>query len=289
MRSNLPKITVVTVCFNAAASIKKTMESVLAQTYPNVEYLVIDGASTDNTLAVVESMRPAFLRRGYEFHCYSEKDSGIYDAMNKGIRLATGKWINFMNSGDAFCGPDVLMKTFQDDPAENVLYGDTIIQKAFGDILLKPQDINSLRKHMVFCHQSVFLPTSIVKEYPFVLEFRIVADYKFFYDYYQRGGSFRYLGYPIAYFEGEEGLSSTQALRAHKEKAYVNSEHERMTWQIKYRFKCMGYFVTDNAKRILPACVVEKVRAWNYERLRRRRLRKHNLQQMMNKNKSSLA
>lgn len=278
MTNNFPKVTIVTVCYNAAESIRKTMESVLMQIYPNVEYLIIDGASTDATLSIVKSMEKAFLQKGFAFRYYSEKDSGIYDAMNKGIRLATGKWINFMNAGDGFCGADVLMKTFQDDPEENVLYGDTIIQKAFGDILLKPKDIDCLRKHMVFCHQSVFLPTEIMKSYPFGLEFRIVADYKFFYDYYNRGGSFRYLGYPIAYFEGEQGLSSAHALQAHKEKAYVNSDHLRVTWQIKYGFKCFGYYFKEMMKRTFPKPIVEKVRSWNYERIRRRRLMKQNMQ-----------
>lgn len=277
MMNNLPKVTIVTVCYNAADSIQKTMDSVLMQTYQNVEYLIIDGASTDNTLSVVKRMEKDFIRKGFEFHCYSEKDKGIYDAMNKGIKMATGKWINFMNSGDGFCNPDILLKTFKDNPDENVLYGDTIIQKTFGDILLKPKDIDCLRKHMVFCHQSVFLPTAIMKNYPFGLEFRIVADYKFFYDYYNRGGSFRYLGYPIAYFEGERGLSSANALEAHKEKAYVNSDHLRITWQIKYRFKYFGYHFKELMQYIFPKSVVEKVRCWNYERIRRRRLNKQAL------------
>lgn len=277
MVNKLPKVTVVTVCYNAADSIQKTMESVLAQTYPNVEYLIIDGNSTDQTLTAIESMREKFVRKGYDFHCYSEKDDGIYDAMNKGIRMATGKWINFMNSGDGFYSKDVLMKTFKNDPEENVLYGDTIIKKDFGDILLKPKDIDCLRKHMVFCHQSVFLPTSVMKAFPFKLEYRIVGDYKFFYDYYNRGGSFRYLRYCIAYFEGEKGLSSANSLQAHKEKAKVNSEHLKIAWKIKYRFKCFGYYFKETMKFIFPKFLVDVVRDWNYERISRRRIYKQKM------------
>lgn len=284
MTNKVPKVTIVTVCYNAADSIQKTLESVLNQDYPHIEYLVIDGASTDDTLGIVKRITPAFERKGIDIRCYSEKDRGIYDAMNKGIHLATGKWINFMNSGDAFYQADVLMKTFKDNPEENVLYGDTIIQKTFGDILLKPKDIDCLRKHMVFCHQSVFLPTAVTKNYPFGLEFRIVADYKFFYDYYMRGGSFRYLGYPIAYFEGERGLSSANALKAHKEKAYVNSEHLQLTWQIKYGFKCFGYHFKETMKRTFPKPLVEGVRRWNYERIRRRRLMKQHIHSVQSRN-----
>ncbi|MEG1585340.1 MAG: glycosyltransferase family 2 protein [Bacteroidales bacterium] len=280
MTNNLPKVTIVTVCYNAAESIQKTMESVLNQTYPNVEYLIIDGASTDKTLSIVRGMEDAFIRKGVQFRYYSEKDHGIYDAMNKGIHLATGKWINFMNSGDGFCSPDILLKTFQDDPEENVLYGDTIFQMSFGDILLKPKNIDCLRKHMVFCHQSVFLPTQEMKNYPFGLKYQIAGDYKFFYDYYNRGGGFRYLGYPVAYFESENGLSSSNALQAHKENAQIRSEHLHLTWQIKYQFKCFCFHFKEMLKEIFPKEIVEAVRAWNYRRKMRRRIYKQKLGQV---------
>lgn len=277
MNVKLPTITIVTVCYNAASSIQNTMDSILNQNYPAIEYLVIDGASTDNTMELVVKMADSFKQKGIQFHYFSEKDRGIYDAMNKGIQYATGKWINFMNAGDGFYASDILMKTFQDDPEENFLYGDTIFQKAFGDILLKPQDIDRLRKHMVFCHQSVFVPTRVMKEYPFGLEYRIAGDYKFFYDYYNRGGSFRYLGYPIAYFESENGLSSSNTLQAHKEKAQIRKEHLLLTWQIKYGFKCFGYHFKECLKMIFPKGMVESVRSWNYQRKMRRHIYKQNL------------
>lgn len=279
MTNNFPKVTIVTVCYNAAESIRKTMESVLMQTYPNVEYLIIDGASTDDTLSIVKSMENAFLQKGFAFRYYSEKDSGIYDAMNKGIRLATGKWINFMNAGDGFYSEDVLMRTFKDNPKENLLYGDTIFQMSFGDILLKPKNIDSLRKHMVFCHQSVFIPTQVMKDYPFGLEYRIAGDYKFFYDYYNRGGSFRYLGYTIAYFESESGLSSANSLQAHKENAQIRSEHLSYLWQLKYKFKCFSYHFKEFLKRLFPNPLVEAVRSWNYRRKMYRRIYKQNQEQ----------
>lgn len=280
MTNKLPKVTIVTVCYNAADSIQKTMESVLNQNYPNIEYLIIDGASTDQTLVIIEQMKTAFTKKGIDFRCYSEKDRGIYDAMNKGIQQATGKWINFMNSGDGFYASDVLMKTFQDDPAENLLYGDTIFQMSFGDILLKPKNIDCLQKHMVFCHQSVFIPTQEMKDYPFGLQYRIAGDYKFFYDYYRRGGSFRYLGYTVAYFESENGLSSSNSLQAHKENAQIRLEHLSPVWQIKYQFKCASYHFKEFMKGFFPKPLVESVRAWNYRRKMRRRIYKQNIEQI---------
>lgn len=93
---NNPKVSVVTICYNSVQFIEKTIQSVLSQTYPNIEYIVIDGGSTDGTKEIIEKYSSRI-----SYWC-SEKDRGIYDAMNKGIRKATGEWINFMNSGDCF-------------------------------------------------------------------------------------------------------------------------------------------------------------------------------------------
>lgn len=278
MTDNRPKVTVITVCFNAASVIQKTMESVLSQTYPNVEYLLIDGKSGDDTLQRIETMLPAFIGKGYEAQVTSEKDGGIYDAMNKGIAQATGKWICFMNAGDCFCDAEVLSRTFVENPEEVVLYGDTIVQKSFGDICMKPKTIDTLRRKMPFCHQSVFVPAKELKQHPFHLEYKIVADYKFFYDYYIKGGKFRYLDFPISCFEAEGGLSSTQALRANREKALVNGNYTRMGWKFKYLSKYLGHYVTSAGEVIFPATLAEKARRWNYERIRRRRLEKQKMQ-----------
>ena len=283
MSSNLPTVTIVTVCYNAQDSIRKTMESVLNQTYAAIEYLIIDGSSTDKTMDIVRSMQPAFLNKGILFHVISERDRGIYDAMNKGIRQASGKWINFMNAGDCFFAPDVLARTFENNPEETLLYGDVIYQKYFGDVLFKPRSIDSLRKKMAFCHQSVFMPARILKQYPFGLTYRIANDYKLFYDYYRRGGTFRYLGFPVAYFESENGLSSVNSLLAHKENAQICDDYFRTSWQIRYCFKYMGYHTKEFLHRVLPKSIVEPVRAWNYRRKMRRSIVRQNLRNVNNK------
>ena len=88
---NNPLLTIVTVCYNAVDEIEKTILSVINQTYENIEYIIVDGASTDGTLNVINKYRD------FISCCISEPDGGIYEAMNKGIKLATGEWINFLN------------------------------------------------------------------------------------------------------------------------------------------------------------------------------------------------
>lgn len=91
-----PKITVITICFNIGNELEQTIKSVIGQSYPNIEYIIIDGGSTDDTMAVLKRYKDNISL------IVSEPDKGVYDAMNKGVRLATGDYVNFMNGGDRF-------------------------------------------------------------------------------------------------------------------------------------------------------------------------------------------
>ena len=121
-----PKISVVTVCYNAVNDIEKTILSVINQTYPNIEYLIIDGGSKDGTMDIVNKYKDKI------DVIVSEPDKGIYDAMNKGIDRATGDWINFMNAGDMFWEKDSILKVFAAsgvDDSLDVIYGFQIQKK----------------------------------------------------------------------------------------------------------------------------------------------------------------
>ena len=93
------KVSIITVCYNSAATIRRTIESVLRQTYQNIEYIIVDGASKDETLSIIEEYRDAL---GQRLRLVSEPDQGIYDAMNKGIRMAEGTLIGILNSDDFY-------------------------------------------------------------------------------------------------------------------------------------------------------------------------------------------
>ena len=113
-------VTIITVCRNHAKELEKTIQSVENQTWQKKEYIVIDGASTDETLEVIQQHGDSITQ------WISEPDQGIYDAMNKGIRLAQGQWVIFMNAGDTFASTDTLQRVFQESQEADVIYGDVI-------------------------------------------------------------------------------------------------------------------------------------------------------------------
>lgn len=117
------KISIVTVTYNNAQTLGHTMQSVLDQTYSDIEYIVVDGASTDNTLALVREYEPKFNGR---LKWISEKDNGMWDALNKGIRIATGDVVGILNSDDFYTSKDVIMRVAKafDDENIDAVYGD---------------------------------------------------------------------------------------------------------------------------------------------------------------------
>ncbi len=182
-----PLISVVTVSLNGKEYIEDTMLSVIEQSYDNVEYIIIDGESTDETLDII---------RKYEDHIdclISEPDSGIYDAMNKAIDLATGDWINFMNCGDSFYNKDVIQTIFSGTHIDtDVIYGDT--QFVYDDgskRIFRAKKLDYFWKGLRFYHQSVFVKTALAKLNKFNLNYEIAADYDFLFNLYQRQHSFK--------------------------------------------------------------------------------------------------
>ena len=182
---------VVTITYNAAAVLRPTLDSVLMQDYPNVEHLIIDGASTDETLAIAKAYRKQSdeAENGHVVKIQSEPDKGLYDAMNKGLRLATGDYIVFMNAGDRFPEADTLDKVMlaavvgdgEERPA--VLFGNTDIIDDKGNFLyhrrLSPPERltwRSFRYGMVVCHQAFYARTDIARSLPYDTTFRYSAD-----------------------------------------------------------------------------------------------------------------
>ncbi len=213
------KISIVTVCINCVCLIEKTVKSVLEQDYDNIEYIVIDGASSDGTCEVIEKYRNRIA------YYISEKDSGIYDAMNKGIKAATGELIGFIGAGDWYEQGAIraIADTFMVRPAD-VVYGDVTVVDG---TVYKKQDygkvsLNDMYYYMPIIHPGLFVRTSLQKERPFDTSYRITADYKFLMDLYHRKCTFRYANHGIVYYL-LGGVSSTrlaETIRESKRAAY---------------------------------------------------------------------
>ena len=180
------KISIVTVTYNAAKVLQRTLDSVRSQTCKDVEHLIIDGASTDDTLRMVEEYRSSNLG---QIKVVSEPDKGIYDAMNKGLRLATGDYIVFMNAGDTFHDEKTLERVVAALASPNLpeggglAYGDTDIVDAEGRFLRKrhlsaPDHLTwrSFRQGMLVCHQAFYARLDIARGIPYDLQYRHSAD-----------------------------------------------------------------------------------------------------------------
>ena len=176
-----PKFSIITVTYNAGKTLEKTIQSIISQSYRNVEYIIVDGKSKDNTLLIADSYKQWI-------DCLvSEADKGLYDAMNKGIRLATGNYLCFLNAGDKFHDNDTLQRmvdSLQDGKLPDVLYGKTAIVDESGNFLhmrkrFPTQELNwkSFKQGMVVCHQAFFAKRELAIQEPYLLEYRFSADF----------------------------------------------------------------------------------------------------------------
>jgi glycosyltransferase involved in cell wall biosynthesis len=170
------KFSIITVVYNDVKNIGNTIQSVLNQNFKDFEYIIVDGASTDGTVDVINKFRIIDSR----IRLHSERDSGIYDAMNKGIILSGGDYVNFMNSGDLFKTCKVLhnvSNVLQRDSNVDILYGSVEVLNGNKVRLVESLPKIQISNMLPFCHQSVFVKRSVIKDYPFNLKYKFAADY----------------------------------------------------------------------------------------------------------------
>ncbi len=216
-----PVVTVVTVCRNNLAALQTTMKSVAAQHYPCMEYIVVDGASDDGTAD--------FLRQytGRLSQWVSEPDQGIYDAMNKGVAMASGEWVVFMNAGDTFAAADVLCRVFEQPRDADVIYGDVV-----KDGRVKQAEPPHNAHRMYFCHQSALVRTACLRQHPFDIRHRFSADFKLMKQLWLAGCRFLQLPFPIACFD-TGGVSNTQRSRGLWDNIQVIRETDTIQEQLR--------------------------------------------------------
>ena len=213
---NQPLVSVVTVVRNGVNSIEQTIQSVLAQAFDNIEYIIVDGGSTDGTVDIIRKYGDKIT------YWVSEPDNGIYDAMNKGIALATGDWIIFMNAGDLFYRDDVVATIFgRGEVTADIFYGDhEVVYDSNHSTIKKADRVKNLWKGMMFCHQSSFVKTALMKRHNFNTQYKIAADFEVLYSLFLSGCIFHYTGIVIASVAAD-GLSGENTLQTVKEQWMV--------------------------------------------------------------------
>ena len=172
---------IITVTYNAGKVLEDTIQSVISQTHRNVEYIIVDGASKDNTQEIIGKYSKHISKM------VSEPDKGLYDAMNKGIGMATGDYLCFLNAGDKFYEKETLQKiaeTLKDKELPDVIYGETAIVDEGGNFLhmrrlSTPERLNwkSFKQGMLVCHQAFLAKRELAFKHPYDMQYRFSADF----------------------------------------------------------------------------------------------------------------
>ena len=201
------KISIITVCYNSSATIRDTIESVLAQTYADIEYIIVDGASTDATLSIITEYRERIA------HIISEPDQGLYDAMNKGIAMARGRFALFLNSGDilhADAAHFIRQLKTQSDKA--MVIGDALLDFGNGNKIKRRAKPGWYIYHSLpASHQAIFFPLSGLNVWHYDLQYKISSDYALAAKLYKSGYAFKKLRGLVSEFS-MGGVSTTNNL-----------------------------------------------------------------------------
>lgn len=228
------KISIITVTYNAEATLERTLQSVAQQTHPDVEHLIIDGASTDRTLEIARQYPHAIV--------FSEPDKGLYDAMNKGLQRATGDYLCFLNAGDKLHSKETLAHlassvsnsvSVSNDSPIGVLYGDTNIVDAQGQFirnrrLTPPEHLTwrSFKEGMLVCHQAFYINRQIAL--PYDTNYRFSADFDWcircMKEGEKRGMKNLYIHEPVADYLAE-GMTTANHKASLKERFKIMAKH----------------------------------------------------------------
>ena len=233
-----PLITVITVVLEAKINLEKTILSVAEQDYNNIEYLVIDGGSKDGSVDVIRKYSSVVSK------WLSEKDDGIYTAMNKGAGMASGEWVCFLNAGDVFVNSGTIRSVAEAIrllPVQpDIVYGNILVQNTNGGFVERIAQSPRNSHRMNFCHQSAFVQLTLLRQFPFDEHFRLSSDLKFFKQCRKDNKQFVKLDLPIVIYD-TSGLSNIERERGLRENISVVKEMDR-GWE-KCKFLLRLYFV----------------------------------------------
>lgn len=247
---NYPKITVITVSYNCVSTIEQTIQSVVGQTYPHMEYIIIDGGSTDGTVDIIKRYHDKI-----DFWS-SEPDDGIYDAMNKGVKQAHGNYVLFLGSDDCLVSSEIMAQVAQSlNSTEQIdilsapvwaVDEQLCLQNLFENYL----DDSRIDDGRIIPHQGMLTKRELLQRMPFDTTYRIAGDQDFLLkSYFDSSVRFKYVDFPIAFYS-TGGVSSS---------AFTNTIRERLQLMIKYRLNQRSIIKTQ--KRLqLHRSLVRNVR-----------------------------
>lgn len=249
----MSKVSIITVTYNCINDVERTIKSVINQDYTNKEYIIIDGNSQDGTKEKLDQYKEHF------DYFISEPDKGIYDAMNKAIRVANGEWIVFMNAGDSFASPTVLSEIALTGALviADVIYANVI--QAFKDkkrFLRTYDKIDVERVPYEVCHQATLTKASWLKKMEFDTSYKICADCDTFVKIKKAGGLFIFTPITMAYFEVSFGATAQNMMLMYKERRRIDGNPslgiEGILSYCKYLFRSL-------VMRFFPKSVYEKM------------------------------
>lgn len=201
-------LSIITINYNNKGGLEKTISSVMAQTWRNFEWIIIDGGSTDGSKEVIAELAKR-TDANISYWC-SERDKGVYNAMNKGVEYAKGEYLNFMNSGDIFYSPNTLGMVFSHEHTADIIYGDWLqVYKDHEKLMQAPNDIDiRCLYHENICQQAMFVKKTLLKNKGFDESYQLWADYKRWVDAAFDGATFEHLGFTVCLYDAY-GISNT--------------------------------------------------------------------------------
>ncbi|OHX64917.1 glycosyltransferase family 2 protein [Flammeovirga pacifica] len=242
----MAKVSIITISWNCESEIEGTLQSVISQDFSDMEYIVVDGNSNDNTLPIINKYKNNI------DVLVSEPDKGIYDAMNKGTLLASGEYVIFMNAGDQFYDAQTLSTFFKkvvDQP--DLIYGDHEVVYDHFVKIKKGGQPNDLWKGMICSHQAIFVKRQLLIEHPFEWKnWKISADFHFIYNRFIEGCSFQHISMNVAKYAAG-GLSETSSIPSKLETWAIVKEHNQSPEVDAYYSKLIRYEKLVNIPRKL--------------------------------------
>lgn len=213
------KLSIITINYNNKEGLRKTIDSVMSQTFKDYEWIIIDGGSTDGSREVIEAFSENFV-----YWC-CEPDSGVYNAMNKGISRAQGEYLSFMNSGDCYYEKNTLENIFKQEVSGDILYGDVIYQFGNKDVLqCAPRSLSlyHLYKSTIY-HQSSFIKKELFLDSGYDEKLKIVSDWKKWIEWVLQNKKYQYLPMTVAKVD-TTGISMTNHTQREDERKFVLDE-----------------------------------------------------------------